>query len=212
MPLLLAGGGCCCAAGLDAGAGVVAGFDDGVVAAGAEAGAALVTGVGFGDGVETVFGEAAGVAFEAAAGVAESAEADFLERVDFFFVEAEESAADAEFALVAAEASVEADFLDLELFFDDAAVEFEVSAAGAESAESAFFERLLDFGLAEVAPAAAELEFPADASDFLDFDRDFDLEVVAVEESDAVVPEDGAASAAVFFLDFFFGFVLLESV
>jgi hypothetical protein len=114
----------------------------------------------------------------------------------------------------AAEASFEDDFLDRELFFGEVAVEFEESAAVAESAESDFLERLLDFGLAEESPeAAVELESVVAESDFLDLDLDLDLEVVAVEESAVEVPEDCVASSeAALFLDFFFGFVDVESV
>jgi hypothetical protein len=140
-----------------------------------------------------VFAVAAGAAVvvDAAAGVAESADVDFFERLDFFGAAADESVLAAVFAVEAEDASVVEDFLDLEeLFLGAEAVEAELSAAVAESADSDFFERLLDFGLEAVSEAAAEFESAAEESALFDFDLDFGLEVPAADESDAAVLED----------------------
>ncbi len=214
MPLLFAGG-----AGLE----VAAVLEEAVVAAGVtgaaaeefeEAGAAFDAGADFVAGVAAVLVEAVGAGADVveAAGVAESAEVDFFERRDFLAGVA--SAADFASAVGAeAEASVDADFLDLDDgFFDVEVDEVELSAAAAESAVSDFFERVFDFGFEEVS-AVADVESLADESDFADLDFDFELLVLfAVEESEPAVLEDCVeSSAAAFFFDLDFDLGVLVS-
>jgi hypothetical protein len=128
---LLLVGGACWVADLVAGAGVA-----GAAVFAAGAGALATAGAGAGVAAELEAGVVAGVTAGAAAPDASA----FFERLDFLAVEAELAAVVPLFGASDEAVASEDDFLDLVLFFEDAADEsLEVWAA---SAVSDFFERL----------------------------------------------------------------------